>query len=383
MNYDVIIIGASTAGLYAAELLAENGLETAVFEREVEINPARRTYIITKGLRRVLGEIPPSWICHRVDRLAVAARGVEQTLSLKDPDLVLERKQLTRALADRARKAGAGLFLGLDFQGFRESEEGTRLVFIDWDGDERVMSSPVVIGADGAFSRVAKEAGLSRPDSVPLLQAEVELPEPWDPGLTKVWFDVGKTRYFFWLIPESDSRVVVGLIGNPGSDLRVILDRFLVEHHLTADGYQSGQAAMHNPFLRPWGQVGESRIMLVGDAAGQVKVTTVGGTVTGLWGARAAAEAVLDDKAYADTVRPLQRELDVHWRIRELLESMGEDGYQKLIQMISPKVKEFLARYDRDAMKGNFWKLPFIQPRFIPFGFKLYFRFLKGRLLKG
>ncbi|MDZ7844989.1 MAG: NAD(P)/FAD-dependent oxidoreductase, partial [Anaerolineales bacterium] len=372
-----------TAGLYAAELLAENGLETAVFEREEAVNPARRTYIITKGLRRVLGEIPPSWICHRVDRLAVAAQGVEQTLSLKDPDLVMERNQLTQALADRAREAGAGVFLGLDFQGFRESEQGTQLVFIDRDGDERVMSSPVVIGADGAFSRVAKAAGLPRPAAVPLLQAEVNLPEGWDPGLTKVWFDVGETRYFFWLIPESSSRAVVGLIGNPGSDLRAVLDRFLDSHHLTADGYQAGQAAMHHPSLRPWGRVGESRVLLVGDAAGQVKVTTVGGTVTGLWGARAAAEAVLEDKAYEDTVRPLQRELDVHWRIRELLESMGEDGYQKLISLISPGVKKFLARYDRDAMKGKFWNLPFIQPRFIPLGFKLYFRFLRDKLMKG
>jgi len=36
-------------------------------------------------------------------------------------------------------------------------------------------------------------------------------------------------------------------------------------------------------------------IFPIGDAGGQVKVTTVGGTVTGLWGGMAAVQAILGE----------------------------------------------------------------------------------------
>jgi flavin-dependent dehydrogenase len=221
---------------------------------------------------------------------------------------------------------------------------------------------------------VGREAGLLQPPAVPLLQAKVSLPDGWDPFLTKVWFDLEKTRYFFWLIPESQDRGVVGLIGNPGSDLRGILDNFLGTLGVQADGYQSGQAALHHPRLRPQGQVGNTQVLLVGDAAGQVKVTTVGGTVTGLMGARAAAQAVSEGKDYRDLVQPLERELDLHWWIRALLERMDQSDYRKMINRLTPPVTNFLGRHDRDEMRGQFWKLPLLQPGYLPLGMKLLFR---------
>ena len=44
-------------------------------------------------------------------------------------------------------------------------------------------------------------------------------------------------------------------------------------------------------------RVGAGNVYLVGDAAGQVKVSTVGGTVTGLRGAQAVALAILGQRA--------------------------------------------------------------------------------------
>lgn len=371
MNYDAIIIGASTAGLYAAELLAEGGLEVALFEREEDIQPDRRVYIITQRLARVLGDLPDTLIRHRIEKMAVGAASAERTINLGEPDLILERRELTHHLAERARKAGAAVFTGMDFQTFRKADWRTEVLFQDREGSQRVMSSGTIIGADGVYSRTAREAGLLQPAAVPLLQAEVRLPEGWDPALAQAWFDPSATRYFFWLIPESPERGVVGLIGEPGRDLHAVLEGFLADHGLEAEGFQSGQAAVHHPSLRPWGEVHDSDVLLVGDAAGQVKVTTVGGTVTGLWGARAAAEAVLGDKAYADTVQSLARELDLHWWIRSLLERLDQEGYQNLIQRVSPGVERFLAAHDRDSMKANFWKLPFVQPLYIPQGLKL------------
>lgn len=372
MSYDVVVIGASSSGLYCAEYLAKKGVRVALFEREGSIDPRRRTYIITSGLKRVMREIPPGLVLHQISEMEVETQNEQVSIPLHDDDLILERNMMRKALADRARDAGAALHLGAEFLGFRE-EGGRMKIAIGHDGEEELVAAGTVIGADGAFSPVARAAGIPRPSTVPLLQAEIHLPSGWRRGVTKVWFDVVDTRYFYWLIPESEDRAVVGLIGEPGRDIGATLNRFMEKRSLRALDMQSGQAAMHHPDLKPWGQVGEMEVLLVGDAAGQVKVTTVGGTVTGFWGARAAAEAVTTNKTYAETVRSLKRELDLHWWIRNMLERLDNQGYDRLVNLMSPGVVEFLGKYDRDGMRGQFWKLPFIQPGLIPLGLSLLF----------
>ena len=57
-------------------------------------------------------------------------------------------------------------------------------------------------------------------------------------------------------------------------------------------------------------QVGNGSVYVVGDAAGQVKVTTVGGIVTGFRGALGVAEAILYGGASAE-LRSLRRELNL------------------------------------------------------------------------
>jgi len=133
---------------------------------------------------------------------------------------------------------------------------------------------------------------------VPLLQAEIDLPENWDPDVTNVWFNVNDTPYFYWLIPDRDNKAVVGLISAPGANIRSLLDDFLKRNALLPLAYQSGQVGMYSPKTRMETSRGGMNIFLVGDAAGQVKVTTVGGTVTGFAGAKAAAYAILENKPY-------------------------------------------------------------------------------------
>ena len=68
-----------------------------------------------------------------------------------------------------------------------------------------------------------------------------------------------------------------------------MLDNFLNANRFVPLAYQSGQAGMYSPKTRAEISLSGLNVYLVGDAAGQVKVTTVGGTVTGFAGARAAA----------------------------------------------------------------------------------------------
>ena len=370
MKYDVVVIGASSAGLYTAEILAKNGQRVVLFDREEMFAPNVRTYIITPGLFRVMPDVEPELIWHTINTIQVQAGEERAAIQLSSPDLVVDRRQLITTLKTRAENAGVEIHLGSKFVGLKSNTEGTQIL-IQSGREERLIKASYLIGANGVSSSVAKAAGLPSPQVVPLLQAEMALPKQWDPRVTKVWFDLQDTPYFYWLIPESETKGVVGLIAEPGADIRKLLDHFLDKNNFQPLDYQAGQAALHAPGAKLERRVGDLTVLLVGDAAGQVKVTTVGGTVTGLSGAGAGAKAILNGIPYRETRIQVQRELDIHYFIRHLLEKMEQENYVRLIQSITPAVKSFLRKHDRDAMRRQFWKLPLIQPHFIPLGLKL------------
>ena len=84
----------------------------------------------------------------------------------------------------------------------------------------------------------------------------------------------------------------MGLIAEDGKSVRNQLARFLDRLGLKPVQIQSARIPSYNHVTRPWRRISGCDVYLVGDAAAQVKVTTVGGLVTGLRGAKAAAKAI-------------------------------------------------------------------------------------------
>jgi len=373
--YDAVVIGASSAGLFVAELLAKSGIQVALFEEVSEISPQARTYIITPGLFRVMPDVGDALVRHQITRIQLQSGSAAAEIELAAPDLIVDRKELLVHLARRAEEAGVIFHTGWKFTGFNKHEMNPRLVFKKGE-DIFHVGAGVVIGADGVQSSVKKALTGKWIPALPLLQAEIELPPDWDQRVTKVWFKTEVTPYFFWLIPDQMNKGVVGLIAEKGDDIRTALDSFLEENKLKALEYQSGSAAYHTSIGQLEHKVGEMRVLFVGDAAGQVKVTTVGGTVTGLCGARAAAEAIITGSGYRKKLKPVQRELDLHLFIRNLLIRMSARDYETLVGLITPAVKSFLRGHDRDSMRSHFWKLVVLQPGFIPLGLKLLSRYI-------
>lgn len=369
MSLDVVVVGASSAGLYAGELLARAGQTVQVYDEHTSLAPARRTLIVTPRLLQWVQPLPPGAFLHRAYVMALASPRAQAQVRLRQPDLIVERAAFVQAFARRAEEAGVEVRLGCRLVALEPHPDGALLTFhhVATGQKERVVAQ-AVLGADGVGSRVARLAGISPPPTVPLLQAEVDLPVGWSPAVVQCWFDVAETPYFFWCIPESSTRGVVGLIGPAGEDPRPILERFLARHGLRPLAYQGGQVALHHPRLRPWGQVGKARVLLVGDAAGHVKVTTVGGTVTGLWGAQAAAEALLRGVPYQRALRALKRELDLHWLIRRSLDGLRNQDYDALLRALNRPLQRFLAHRNRDQMAWAFFKTLLLQPRLVVLG---------------
>src|SRR5258708_4636295 len=111
----VVVIGASVAGLFAAQRLAESHVPVEVYERADQLEPRARTLIVTPELQRVLGFSPASATLNKVHTLELCTNTRTVPIRLREPDLIVERAALIRMLADRAVQAGARLHLGQDF----------------------------------------------------------------------------------------------------------------------------------------------------------------------------------------------------------------------------------------------------------------------------
>jgi flavin-dependent dehydrogenase len=294
--------------------------------------------------------------------MVLAGPTSETRVRLDEPDLSIERRALIQSLAERAARSGVTIELNRRFLGIRPTGEGAELEFRTAQGERVRVTARDVIGADGVFSDVAKAVGLAHPPSVPILQAEIELPSAWDSNVTQVWFDTEDTRFFYWLIPESATGAVVGLVGDERARMRQLLRHFLDRKGFKALAYQGARIALYHPRLQTSVKVGEARVLLVGDAAGQVKVTTVGGTVSGLLGATAAVRAILLNRSYAAELRGVERELRLHWWMRAALDRFDSIDYDRLVRAVSPRARKFLGANNRDEMAGVAWQFLFVQP---------------------
>jgi flavin-dependent dehydrogenase len=318
---------------------------------------------------------------NEIRRFVLTAGDQVVTIPLEQPDLVIERAAVISALAARAVANGAEICTGESLVGLEPQDDGVTLL-LERPGclKQRRMSTSTLVGADGSFSQVARLAGWPKLPTVPLLQGIVSLPRQHDPYTARVWFDTSETPYFYWLIPDSESTAVVGLIGEDGCAIRGSLDRFLHQQGLSASAYQGGRIPRYDGWTSPHRKLGGGDVYLVGDAAGQAKVTTVGGIVTGFKGAMAAAEAIASGNGHAG-FRALRRELDLHLRVRQALHGFDQAGYRTLLAHLSRSSAQTLGKYTRDEMLKLLTKLLLRQPRLLVLGLRsiLFHRASSGR----
>jgi flavin-dependent dehydrogenase len=358
-------VGASIAGLFSAWRLCSAGRTVVVYDPD-GVMATPRTLIVTPYLRRMWPEFPSGLVRHRITGFDLRAGRVRRLVPLEEPDWVIDRSEVRGHLLELARRAGAEVKTGWAFVG---REDGS-LVFRGRRGGERKVQEKVILAADGARSRVLEVFGLPRPPVLRLLQAQVELPDWANPEHAVVWFVPEDTQYFYWLIPESPNTGVLGVVTEGGRPIRVLLDRFVERVGLKVLAYQSGVAAGYRPDV-PWRAERDGHLIFpVGDAGGQVKVTTVGGTVTGVWGGMAAVRAVLGQGWSA--ARSLRAELTLHYVLRRALSRFTVEDYEQLLRDLGQRVVRTLGAFPRDAFVAGAWRLLRAQPGLLGMAARLW-----------
>ena len=358
---EVIVVGASAAGLHAACKLAQAGRQVRVLEARAELEPAPRSLIVTHHFRHQVNGQAQGCIRNEIRRFELFTDGRSAEITLRKPDLIIERAQLIPALARESERAGATLSFATKFMGMAPNRGGVRLE-IEKSGFSDELHARHVVGADGATSRVARAAGWPPVDTVPLVQALVRLPKGYRQDTTRVWFVPNDTPYFYWLIPESADRGALGIIGEgSGEETRRHIELFLEKKGLVPLEWQGARIPVYRGWVPVRRRFGRGEVFLVGDAAAQVKVSTVGGIVTGFRGAQGVADALLGNEA-GGALRALRRELGTHWLIRRALHHFQQEHYSRLVDLLNAGARSSLSEINRDESARLLWNVCLRQP---------------------
>ncbi len=298
--YDVIIVGAGPAGSYIAYELASSGHAVAVFEEKSasRLNICCTGIISTEcfqsldlGTDGILTKVNSAKFFSPSGRyLRVQTENVQA--------YVVNRLLLDEALASKAQSQGAQYFFSspvIDIIPGKDSIQAETLCF----GAREIFRARAVILANGFRPKLSRKLGLGKIKSFLVgVQAEVEAK-----NVDELEVYLGQEiapGSFAWLVPISTNRAYAGLLTT--SQAKLHLQNFL--NNLFCQGRITSQEVEIRQKAIPVGTLAHSygdRVLVIGDAAGQVKPTTGGGIYFGHLGARIAAE-VLDEALSSDNL---------------------------------------------------------------------------------
>lgn len=309
MTLRVAVVGSGPAGSSAAETLAKAGIETFLFERKLDnAKPCGGAIPLC-----MVGEfdIPPEIIDRRVRRMKmISPSNIEVNIgqTLKEDEYIgmCRREVLDGFLRDRAAKLGATLINGT-VHALEKPSGNTGAYTLHYadhsngslEGVAKTLQVDLVIGADGANSRVAKAIDAGDYNYAIAFQERIRLPEDkmaYYEDLAEMYVGNDVSPDFYaWVFPKYD-HVAVGT-GTMKVNKAIIKDlqagiRARAARKLAGGQIIKVEAHPIPEHPRPRRVVG--RVALVGDAAGYVTKSSGEGIYFAAKSGRMCAETIVE-----------------------------------------------------------------------------------------
>ncbi|MGE5396860.1 MAG: geranylgeranyl reductase family protein [Chitinophagales bacterium] len=294
--YDGIIVGGGPAGAYLAYLMAREKLKVVVIEKEV----MPRYKACGGGLTpKVLDELP--FEINDVIEDTIFSFGLRHRLSQEirvtfDHPItyMVSRERFDHLLVEKARQAGAEVVEGIAVQTVNILDDQVVVA-----GSNREWLGKIVVGADGARSRVAVALDLGS-HKTPGVAVEIELPVStevlqWYHG--RITVDYGLVPHgYAWIFPKSDHLSIgAGTLKPGGVNLKNLLDRFVQHEGLGEIPNNVPVRGWIVPAVGSIKRLSRNRALLLGDAAGLVDAFTGEGIYPAIRSASLAAKVIIEE----------------------------------------------------------------------------------------
>ena len=283
---DVVVVGAGPAGNNAALKLASRGFGVRVIDSRIDIGDKLCTGIIGAECARRF-PLDSALVYHEA-RSAKLVTPEKATLhfSVATPQAkIVDRVSYVASFAHRAEAAGATYHLGQRVLEINPEGSGVGI-----QTDQNHYRARSVIIASGFGTPLTNKVGLGKvADYVTAVQAEAAIGDE-----DQVEIHLGESvapGFFSWIVPTRPGRALIGLLTRRQAPKH--LDDFL--RRLESEGRIRRVIKEPSSWgipLRPLSHTLRDRILVVGDAAGQVKPTTGGGIYYSLLSSEIAADVL-------------------------------------------------------------------------------------------
>ena len=310
MGLRVAVVGSGPAGSSAAEILAKAGIETYLFERKLDNAKPCGGAIPLCMVDEF--DLPPEIIDRQVRKMKmISPSNIEVNIghTLKKDEYIgmCRREVLDGFMRDRAAKLGANLINGTVYQlDIPDSDkEPYTIHYADHShgsagkGEMKTLKVDLVIGADGANSRIAKAIDAGDYNYAIAFQERIRLPEDkmaYYEDLAEMYVGTDVSPDFYaWVFPKYD-HVAVGT-GTMKVNKAIIKELQTGIRNRAAKKLEGGEIIKveahpipEHPRPRPI----RGRVVLVGDAMGTVTKSSGEGIYFAAKSARMCAETIVE-----------------------------------------------------------------------------------------
>jgi digeranylgeranylglycerophospholipid reductase len=350
-NYDIVVVGGGPIGCFAAQQLASKGIRVAVVEEHKTVGvPLHCAGLVTKRVFDITGCSHDSIVQNKIYGAHIhSPDGTILTIGgEKLHALVIDRQRFDQTLAEAAQATGADLFLDRKVVSGKKQDD---TVILSMEDDEHTSTARchLVIGADGSHSRIQHVFGFPPPTEI-LHGVGAELSDTMlDPRFVHIFVGQAVAPGFFaWVIPTDTqgSTARIGLC--VGKHHPLSLQQYvtsLLDHPLVQGSTVVKRFGGVIP-LGPLKKTVDDHVMLVGDAAAQVKPTSGGGLYPGLLCAqqciKVAVDALHKQQYTENALKPyhlrwtkeIGRELSLGMRFRTLFLGLSDAQFNKYIKKL-------------------------------------------------